>query len=424
MNKTLLALFATTYLCLNGMVYLGASPAHAQETDNDIVLEQTEEAAERNEEIIEQRADERQSNRNIDEVFDGIFEENDTDNDDVTPERARDMAREQLDEQENSSENNDAETNQEERDIEDAGTRKSAGKKYVSDGSESKTIGGDNPDEDITGDQSEDDKKDEEDDKDDGPGLLSNSSFKIALTRTPNLTPNQTTLQISQPMSISGCAKIKLKEPEVKFAGKGLWVTVKQPIIKLDKSPRYGITNCANPVGSAKSEIILDKNELQDKGIKELRLRNDFGSETYMVNITQNKMELIPKADTTLFTPERLRMPGSNPLIYWFYPNNTLLLTISLAKDPKALSNDIYTLMTNNGLVPMQKHLRGFDQHKAEHGIFYAFDPTGRLSAQIAAEKYINLGTIHEYDVITGAQGQETRKKNIPVLAKSLSLTD
>lgn len=256
-------------------------------------------------------------------------------------------------------------------------------------------------------------------DKQNNQKIFSNSSFSINLARGAG---NNPVLRISQPVSASGCFNISMPKPETSFQGPMLWVNVGAPTITIDKTVRYAHIDCPQAPQAVQSDVVLNRDRLIENKVRRMTLKNDFGIDNYTVNLTDSKLELIPQS-STLFKPNR-QIKNKNPLVFWFYPENTVVLNVPQAKANDMISDDLNKLASAKGLINLSSVVKDFPQNDTPDKSFYFVDPSGITTKSLSEGGSIHFGEVKTFETFYGPDGAYEQPKALAVFAKLPGQTD
>jgi hypothetical protein len=251
-------------------------------------------------------------------------------------------------------------------------------------------------------------------------GLNTGSTFAVNFVRTSGASFDEATLRISMPVLVNGCVKVKMVPAKVQQLGSNLSITVEKPEVRLSKEPRYSQHSCGMKASGASVDVKINRADLMENGIKQIALKSKgSGGDTYYVEATHDNLTLIPKS-TQIFKPnDSVSMP--DPLSYWFYPANTVVLSVSrIAGD---LSPEIRQLAHNKGMVGLDDTIAGFEQPAGQNKLYFV-DQSGATVAKIKEGGTTSVGQIPETQIFSGPQGEYEKQVGLDVMAHLPGLLD
>jgi hypothetical protein len=252
---------------------------------------------------------------------------------------------------------------------------------------------------------SKDDKKDK--------NFTAVNGFTLHFVRDLNVGADEAVLRISQPVSVNGCVDITMEPPVVEQRGAAISITVKQPKIVLNKKPQYSTHGCRMKMTGANADVKLNRADIMENGVKQIAFKVSGAPDTYMVDVTHNRLTLIPKT-SYMFKPN-IGMGMPDPMTYWFYPVNTIVLIAPRATQD--VTEEITKLAHRNQMVGLEDTLIGFEQPPARENKLYFVDQTGKTAKQIDTEGTVFLGQVPQLTAYRGAQGTYEKETGIDVLA-------
>lgn len=250
-----------------------------------------------------------------------------------------------------------------------------------------------------------------------GPFFFSSTHHSIHFIRSPDAGPEEAVLRITQPISVNGCADVVTPMPVTEKDGPMLWVDVGLPEVKVDKSVRqaahYG---CTIESAVANADVTLNRKDLMQSGVKKIAFRNELGVEVYGLSIDGEKLSLVYKKNT-MFKPSTQHQ-NRDPLTYWFYPDNTVILKVPHGADHHKIASLVEAFAKDNNLTPLDRQLPGFDSSLHNKNLFYFVDADGDIASTLDYQNDSVLGQITVDEEWYGPQGPYTKPRNLKVVAK------
>lgn len=227
--------------------------------------------------------------------------------------------------------------------------------------------------------------------------------------------PAEATLRLSSPLSVNGCIIVHQPPPVIAEEPPYLRVFLENPSVQLDREARLNQTSCQQAPQFLYSDIKLNRDTLMAQGINKIVLRNNLLSDTYNLDLTSERIMLVPDTQKT-FKPQDT--PGkSNPLEYWFYPANTIILSVPKSKDARETYELLKPLANEKNLITLGSVLPGFGQNLDQETRFYFVDETGALPKQMGDKNSMPLGEIQVTRTFTGMQGPYDVNEKLEVFA-------
>ena len=198
-------------------------------------------------------------------------------------------------------------------------------------------------------------------------------------------------LRIMTPVGITGCPKISELVPTVKV--NDIYLDVKITGYGIDKNnlPREPHIACNKAMQFAIADIPLPRANLYDSGIKALRLgfiSGGIGRDQYDVALDGPKLSLTAKSPAVFKSGKR--PDGSIATEFWFYPENTLILSApTTQKDQQSAAIEAFA--SKNGLTPLAQLLDGFSAPSGQTIRQYYVDQSGKVFAQLPLEGDVTL---------------------------------
>ncbi len=269
------------------------------------------------------------------------------------------------------------------------------------------------------------------------PYLIPASAYSINFVHKPGAKPNEATLRITQPLSMSGCMSVEPLETQTKILGSQLKITVSDPIVKLSKDAQYAQFGCKQSMNTIMADVTINRDEIMENAISKIVMSGPGGQDHYDIYVNQHKLSLFTKTKNTL-TGKDVKVPGDagkilfkpanlsqrkDSLTHWFYPDNLIIL-YAAPPPGKDISHDITKLANKNGLIGAEKELPGFSSPLTDKSTLYFIDQTGNLGHKLRAGGPTQFGNITMSEVFQGPQGPYNKEKNLPVYARLPGLLD
>lgn len=209
---------------------------------------------------------------------------------------------------------------------------------------------------------------------------------------------------------VTGCAEMSKPEVDITKRGEQIKVKAIDSELFLKDNPRYSEYDCPTSMNRAFFDVPLNRDEMIKGGVKKIGLESEtYGVfETAKVDINHARLILSVKSQY-----------GENVLTYWFYPENTVILYAPHAKLTDEHKNLIKEYGIAQGLIPMEKELKGFEQSELLHNMYYFIDPTGKITGQLNKDiDDVQVGTISPTQKIFTANGPVDQPYDLGVFAR------
>lgn len=271
----------------------------------------------------------------------------------------------------------------------------------------------------------------------DAPMALPNYGYTINFIHKDGTAPNEAVLRVSLPLNLSGCYEVLPPETTVKVTGSQAEIIVSDPVIKKDKTPQYGHNTCKKNTGTVVADAVLDRDLLIRKKVNMLRLKGSVGQEKYDLYVDTDRLVLYTKArdfltnedrridwhgDKLLFKPY-VGTQTETPLTYWFYPENTVVLSVPTARADNDVSAEIKKFAQGRGMVALSSVIPDFEPPTQSTNKLYFVDQVGTL-AQTLGPQLDNVGTVTVGETFYGPNGPYQRPKKLEVMASTPGLMD
>ncbi|MCB1532658.1 MAG: hypothetical protein KDJ35_07300 [Alphaproteobacteria bacterium] len=247
--------------------------------------------------------------------------------------------------------------------------------------------------------------------------LFSNSSFLVHFVHVPDAPANVAVLRISQPIASSGCMKAEMPAPEMLDQGATLRAKIGAPIVSLYKPLPGSGEDCTQSMSTIYTDIVLNRDDLIENNVRRLTLANDFGVEHYAVEVSESALTLHAESNPKLFKPNT-HIPGKDPLVYYFYPENTLVLSVPQAKPDQDIYEQVKNLATRRGLIPLQSVVKDFRVLDEDRKVFYFVDQSGRMAKDLTPGQKKPIGQVSIQKMYQGPNGPYATDLNLNVYAR------
>jgi hypothetical protein len=199
--------------------------------------------------------------------------------------------------------------------------------------------------------------------------------------------------------NISGCFDISSLQYEAKF------IEPYYMDIKVEDFRRTAIKPgkaCDLKTQNVSSLIVLNKRDLQQRQIRQIRFSNGSANDFYDLKIYAKSIEFYPRS-MIVFKGTNMVGAKKNRMVLNFMDNNILALKVPMAQDGEEIELQLRNLAYKTGMRPIFD-MDGLDT-SGEDNIFYFTDETGDNLKNLGNDHYIELGEIEVKRPYQGANG-------------------
>ena len=207
--------------------------------------------------------------------------------------------------------------------------------------------------------------------------------LNIALLRQDD-NSGEAVLRVSTTVNLTGCPKVYPLRHEIEVNEIYLDVIVYGYAVDFQNLPRDPQFSCKKNVQYSAADIPLDRKLLENNNIQQIRfvLGRGLGSDYYVVDLNEKHLQLTPRSQK-IFKPGKAPYGGQAALSYWYYPENTLILSAPAA--PKDQRDSVVTAFAaSRGLKPLAEIMPDFVMPPGQEGRHYYVDTAGILTEKIA----------------------------------------
>ncbi len=241
--------------------------------------------------------------------------------------------------------------------------------------------------------------------------------YGIYFIREPGTQPNEARLRISLPVSVVGCVSATPPKLRVIEEPPYLRATITPPVIKPNRTKNPGRKTCQNLANNLYVDLVLNRDAIKEHGIEKLSLRDGSTYDTFNIYLDEEKILLTGSSET--FKPQK-RPNKPNPLEYWFYPENTVILSARNTGDydETQLFPEIKKLANEQNLITMNAVMTEFEQDEDDKNRYYFVDETGVLPKKIGDANNIAIGQIKLKQDYTGLGGDYNVTNSYEIYAR------
>lgn len=241
-------------------------------------------------------------------------------------------------------------------------------------------------------------------------------TMSVSLVRDPALPEGGFILRVLyQGVAMSGCPKLKDPAFETEFSGP--FINIKVDDVMIDEDAAY--KDCNAVAQSPKADIVMNRQELADKGVEQVRIESGDFKETFKVILTGHSIAL--EQDCFLgcglvAKPQKI-YGKKDSLRLWFYPVGTVILYVSSIGDVPDAERKVRDMAVQRGLVPLTDVIPDFSSPLAQAGMFYYVDDKG-LYLRGGEAGPVSVGAVPLDKTIYGLHGDETIRQDAVVFAR------
>lgn len=257
----------------------------------------------------------------------------------------------------------------------------------------------------------------------DGDGVAYSSEYRreplrsvnITLTRGNDLMPGQFVVHAEEGGAYSsGCAKLSNIPVTVEYIANFIRLTYDRYILDTREQLKGTGTTCNTPMPPPVADVVLDRAVLAEKGIQKIRFMYDGQPIEADLELTEHRIRLWPSLSRESIPDIQIGNLKSKPSTVWFYPENTVILSVPGAKteqEQAVLKEKLSALATGRGLSPLEDHIPDFKSPLKDKTSFYYVANGDRYSqAQGELLDYITVDAV-KY----GLEADEPIQKSLAV---------
>jgi hypothetical protein len=260
--------------------------------------------------------------------------------------------------------------------------------------------------------------KNKEDEIHDDSGLTSSAPYQVEFVRLDGAEAGDVTLRVISPGTVTGCIDVTQPKAEVKKTGRSMKIEITDGRLVPDTDrTAYTQHGCAVKTGSASVDITLKREDLISDRINKIMLTSKKMGAFLTHDLKTDEEKAFFTAD--LLDLANMGLPyknGVNKTVYWFYPENTLVLFNSTIKMTDENVRKVILFAKGKGLTPLPNILPDFRTTKKNKNKLYFVDSDGIFASQIDVPgTVVSLGQIELEDTFYGPEGayQKTIKKSV-----------
>ncbi len=246
-------------------------------------------------------------------------------------------------------------------------------------------------------------------------GFIKPTTVQISLVHYPYMEEDQFGLQMSVPDMVSGCYNFSPLEYEAKFVEPYyLDIRVKQ-YRRIAPEGVNAAAKCTQNNKMSTALMVLDKKDLQGRGTQKIRFSADAGADTYEINLSDERLELIPES-MVVFKAANLAGPLKDRLIHAFSSSSLVTLQVPMANPGEDLTPYVVNFAQTMGLSPAPgENLVSWGGNG--YATYYFYDKGGNTLSRIGPDGYAEIGVISVNRPYDGPQGRTKTAVDLSVFA-------
>jgi len=254
-------------------------------------------------------------------------------------------------------------------------------------------------------------------------GAIQPKILHVSLTKPAYAEDSQFAIELSTGDVVSGCWKVSQIGHKASFTEAGYMD------IEITPYTRQAIDNgdCPSGTQTPKGQIILDKDDLSKRGVKNIRFRNGNVIDRYEIMTHSNRVELKPNTKVG-FKPTRLVGEGKDRMILPMNGEKIIALHIPMLKHGADIKNEINIFARRNNLEPLsQEKLSHYGMNGGKgtsaSGPYLFTDTNNMFFGQLSGQNYVEVGSINIDQMHDGMNGVGAVQKPIKVFATKAGMT-
>lgn len=245
-------------------------------------------------------------------------------------------------------------------------------------------------------------------------GFIRPTAVDVSLVHYDYMEEDQFGILMSVPDMVSGCYNFSPLEYEAKFT-EPYYLDIR--VKKYRRIAPEGINAAAQCAQNKMSTalMVLDRNDLKSRGTQKIRFSADAGSDAYDINLTDERIELIPES-VTVFRTSNPAGPLKDRLIHAFSSNQMVTLQVPMAKPGEDLTPYVVAFARTMGLSPApSESLVSWGGNG--YATYYFYDRGGNTISRIGPNGYAEIGVISVNRPYDGPEGRTQTAVGLSVFA-------
>ncbi|MAZ76991.1 MAG: hypothetical protein CMH31_06820 [Micavibrio sp.] len=242
-------------------------------------------------------------------------------------------------------------------------------------------------------------------------GYIKPHTLYVSIVRHDYFEEDQFGILIDTGDIITGCWKLSPLEYEASFTEEYYMD------IKVKNYKREAIeTNCPKGNQTVSALVVLNKSDLQERGIKQIRFSNEVARDRYEVSFYNDRVELKPMTQLA-FKIQNFRGTNDNKIISYDSNKNVVALHVPMAKKTDDVASAILRVARQNNLAPLDLEMANRYKGNKSSSTFFFMDEDGSTIDQIGTNPYTEVGSINVKRPYDGPNGRTEIEKPLKVFA-------
>ncbi len=230
-------------------------------------------------------------------------------------------------------------------------------------------------------------------------GFIKPQQIYLSLVHHDYMDQNQFGIMMKVKSNISGCYDVTPLQYEAEFIEPyymDIEVSDYRRTTKPDNEP------CDLRTQNISSMIVLNKQDLQRRQIKQIRFNNGFANDFYDLRIYPKRVELYPRSQI-VFKAMELYGAQNKRMVLNFMDNNIVALKVPMAQKTDDFELQLRSLAYQTDMRPIFE-MDGLDT-SGKDNIFYFTDESGKNLSMLGDEAYMEFGEIEVKRPYQGSNG-------------------
>lgn len=211
---------------------------------------------------------------------------------------------------------------------------------------------------------------------------------------------------------ITGCWKISPLEYEASFTEQ-YYMDVDVKHYKREPIEN----NCPTNNQTVSALIVLNKSDLKERGIKQIRFSNEVARDRYEISFYNDRIELKPITQLAFKIKENGK-DSESKIVYYNDNKSVIALHVPMAKNSDILENEVLRIARQNNLTPLDAQMaEHYNNTSSKQKTFFFMDEDGSMIDKIGTSDYAEIGSIKAKRPYDGPYGRTQIDKALKVFA-------
>lgn len=219
--------------------------------------------------------------------------------------------------------------------------------------------------------------------------------IKLSIIHADYMEPRQFGLMMSVPDTTTGCFDVSPLEYEANFIDDNYMDVTVKAYRRTPSNQSEG--GCEQKFKNASGMIVLSSDDLQSRGVRQIRFTNGNARDNYDIAISGSDIILTPQS-MSVFKPA-----NGQSLRHSFDGKTIVALQVPMADNDDNIATQVQTLAASKGLSLISNlEEAGLKPH---NNVYYFYDNGGYTSSIIGADGYGDIGVIAAPRPFNGENG-------------------